>query len=222
MPSYSKRIKDKVKSDYNFIAKDFSKTRQASWPEFEEFLPYYQAGSVLDLGCGNGRLLDFLPSFSSYLGVDQSRELLSLARKQYPNTSFLLKDMSQIETSDLGGLGAVDYVFSIASFHHIPPLEQLETLKKWKKLMKPGAYLFMMNWNLYQRRFWKQRLSAFFWPRYGSKGLLIPWQKKLKRYYYAFKPTELTILFRKAGFELVDQNLGRNIVSILRTPLDHD
>jgi len=40
---------------------------------------------ILDLGCGNGRLLNFLKNKKiEYIGVDNSEKLLLEAQKQYP------------------------------------------------------------------------------------------------------------------------------------------
>jgi ubiquinone/menaquinone biosynthesis C-methylase UbiE len=81
---HSKRIQKKVKDDYNQIAEGFSETRQFPWKDFECFKAYYRPNfAVLDLGCGNGRLLTFLENegFKSYLGLDQSAELLKQAKK---------------------------------------------------------------------------------------------------------------------------------------------
>ncbi len=39
--------------------------------------------SIVDLGCGNGRLIDNLPAFRSYRGYDISPHLIALAVRQY-------------------------------------------------------------------------------------------------------------------------------------------
>jgi cyclopropane fatty-acyl-phospholipid synthase-like methyltransferase len=49
------------KKSYNMAAENFSETRQNAWPEFELLKPYINEGeSLLDIGCGNGRLWQFL------------------------------------------------------------------------------------------------------------------------------------------------------------------
>lgn len=78
---------DKVKDDYNSIAEDFSATRMCEWKEFELFTPYIRDGmNVLDVGCGNGRLLSFLEKrFSNifYTGVDNASNVLNEARSKW-------------------------------------------------------------------------------------------------------------------------------------------
>lgn len=223
---HSKRIKEKVKHDYNEIAESFSGTRRFPWRDFERFLPYYDEKSrVLDLGCGNGRLLKFLEKhgYKSYLGVDQSEGLLAFAKKNHPKDKFLLADMSELPKT----LEKVDAIFAIASFHHIPPQQQLKTLKAWKNLLNDDGVIFMTNWNLLQPRFWPIWMRTVIAPRYGLRGLLIPWHAKVNRYYYAFSKRRLKVLFKKAGFEILEHDYvlhgetasflkGQNILSILR------
>lgn len=216
---YSKRIQEKVKDDYNKIAKEFSDSRSFPWKEFEDFLPYYKKTfSVLDLGCGNGRLFKFLSreGVKSYLGIDNSEGLIKLAKSENSKAKFLCKDFSKKIV-----LGRkFDAIFAIASFHHLPRKDQLSVLKNWKKLLKPGGYLFMTNWNLWQIKFLGSFVRAFFWPKYGFLGLQIPWKmqsgKMVKRFYYAFTVLRLKKLLREAGFELVSFKKGRNFVTIAR------
>jgi SAM-dependent methyltransferase len=211
-----KKIREKVKRDYNAIAKEFSQTRSASWEEFESFLPYYKSNFfVLDLGCGNGRLIDFLKKhgYASYLGVDFSENLIAEARRLHPKEKFLVADM--IDPSL--GRAKFDAIFVIASFHHLPPSEQVAALRAWKKLLKPGGYLFMTNWNLFQFKFWRSWLRAILWPRYGFFGLQIPWQNKVKRYYYAFTKRRLCQHLLTTGFSVILCEKNRNIVIVART-----
>ena len=66
---------------YDRIAQRFSQTRQHGWKDFEFFRPYLQEHiSILDVGCGNGRLIDFLePYVREYVGIDTSEGLLKEA-----------------------------------------------------------------------------------------------------------------------------------------------
>jgi SAM-dependent methyltransferase len=77
------------RSFYQRHAADFSRTREAPWPGWTRLLEGLEplGGeplSVLDLGCGNGRLGVFLASafegMSSYTGIDASASLIAAAR----------------------------------------------------------------------------------------------------------------------------------------------
>jgi ubiquinone/menaquinone biosynthesis C-methylase UbiE len=223
---HSKRIREKVKGDYNQIADAFSQTRQFAWKDFDLFLPFYKKNSkVLDLGCGNGRFLRFLTKhgYSSYLGLDQSENLLEIAKREHPKLNFRVGDMAELnEISE-----NYDVIFAIASFHHLPPSLHLKTLKLWREHLKDDGYLFMTNWNLLQRRFWHRWLVCFSRPGFGFFGLLIPFNSEVERYYYAFSKRKLNRLLKKAGFKVVKNDYfkngeaanflsGKNIISIAK------
>lgn len=85
----------------------------------------------------------------------------------------------------------------------------------------------MTNWNLHQPSFWPQLLKSFCLPRFGFRGVLVPWQGVLERYYFAFTKRRLSQLLKKAGFIVLvndyirdgeSANLfnGKNILSIAR------
>ena len=215
---HSKRIREKVKQDYDSIAEGFSETRQHPWPEFDAFVSYLKPDfKVLDLGCGNGRLYGFLKklSLNSYVGVDQSEGLLLHARKQFPDAVFLEGDMAELSRLKLPQ-SSFDAVFMMASFHHLPKSDQLSVLKAVRERLKPGGFLFMTNWNLYRGEFWKEWLRMLFLRPYGWKGLPVLWQNRVERYYYAFSARELRGLLEQAGFELLEMQVGRNILSICK------
>jgi SAM-dependent methyltransferase len=204
---HSKRIKKKVKEDYNTIAKEFSKTRRFPWKDFDCFLPFYKGNAkVLDLGCGNGRLLTFIKKHGckSYLGVDQSVALLEHARELHPEYEFKEMDISEMKLLK----GDFDALFAIASFHHIPPELQLSALKQWKAKMKPGSYLFMTNWNMFQKRFfWSAVVSHLSFFSKTRAAVMVPWSGRLNRYYFAFTKGRIESLIREAGFKLVRHDL---------------
>lgn len=57
--------------------------------------------SVLDLGCGNGQLLEFFKEKGlacDYTGVDFSDALLAVAHRQNPEATFIQGDVNQLST----------------------------------------------------------------------------------------------------------------------------
>lgn len=192
---HSNIIVEKVKRDYDMIADDFSGTRNYSWGEFKIFDKFLKRDfAILDLGCGNGRLLNYLKQSgcADYLGVDQSMALIAIAKSKFPENKFIADDF----TKKLPLRRKFDAVFFVASYHHIPPDLQLPALKYAASYLKKGGYVFMINWNLRQMRFW-------FKSRLGHRGLLIPWKNSVKRYYYSFTKGILASLFRAAGLKVL-------------------
>jgi SAM-dependent methyltransferase len=45
---------------------------------------------LLDVGCGDGSLIPFLPKNCSFCGIDISSEMISLAKQKYPKNNFIV------------------------------------------------------------------------------------------------------------------------------------
>ena len=172
---------------FDKIEKEFNVTRVWSWPEVRKFIKSMKKNSnVLDLGCGNGRdIKTLLENNHKPIGLDSSKKLLNIAKKRYPKAKFIHADMSKIPLKD----NSIDYILSIASFHHLKTKkERLSCLKEIKRVLKPNGKLFLSIWALK-----------------GKKGPnYIMWQNKVKRYYYFFTKQELEDLFKKADLEITD------------------
>ncbi|MCD4760666.1 class I SAM-dependent methyltransferase [bacterium] len=202
----SEKIKKSLKNVYNQIAHDFSHSRIYPWEELKVFIPYIKDGfKVLDLGCGNGRLIKSLEEAHDkyhYLGVDFSEGLIKEAKRKFPNHIFILADMVDLDFEP----ESFDMVFMIASFHHLPTRrERLELLYKINKWLKPGGYLFMSNWNLWQKKYMKYTLEKF-WSKHSWNDFFIPWRSDKNnvqwRFYHSFTTWELVWLLKKTHFKL--------------------
>src|SRR3989338_7841048 len=207
------RLLETVRVTYDTIAADFDRTRQRIWPEFDRFSRYLSRDArILDVGCGNGRLLKFLDGkfFRSYKGVDHSNALLKFARQQHrgQKISFREGNLTQLPVKD----GSYDAVFSIAALHHVPSRAlQLKALGECRRAMVPTGLLFLTVWDLYRVRSLPYFMKAFLrWMftcgDYSRKDLFVPWGKKSPqmRYCYAFTMRELRQLMSDTGFEIME------------------
>jgi trans-aconitate methyltransferase len=76
---------------------------------------------ILDLGCGTGALTaEIVGRGAQVLGVDQSEEMISQARKKFPALKFELLDARELRFNS-----EFDAVFSNAVLHWIPEAEQV-------------------------------------------------------------------------------------------------
>ena len=201
-------IKNELKEVYNTISQEFSSSRVFPWEELQLFIPYLKDNfKILDLGCGNGRLIKILEENNckiEYTGIDFSTELIKQAQESFPKYTFKVKDMNNIDYEE----NSFNMVFMIASFHHLETKEErLELLKKINKWLKPGGYLFMTNWHLFQKKYFKflfknirkkKAWNDFFipWQTYSQKG------ERLWRFYHSFTKRELENLLKKTNFKL--------------------
>ncbi len=172
-----------TQESYQKIASSFSETRNFSWVEIDLAIEKYLKNNckILDLGCGNGRLLlslkKYLENFD-YTGVDSCLELikkaqLSFASSQLSPLSFPRKRESRniaFERGDILNLtnfadNSFDCVFMIASFNHVASVELREKLLlDVKRVLKPNGFLIMTNWNLWnvynKKSVWSYILSS--------------------------------------------------------------
>lgn len=216
-----KKILQEVKQSYDSISSDFARTRQNPWPDIERIgSEYLKSGiSVLDVGCGNGRMVEALASCSfpvSYTGVDNSRELLALAWEKYKNNYKDVKiNWQEAELYDLPlADNSFDLIYAIASVHHIPSKKlRQKTLAELNRVLKPGGILIMSNWSLWTfRAFQKYNLwvQLFFniLKGYDWGDFIIPWKNSrgeflAARYYHSFSQAEQAGLAKKNNFKII-------------------
>lgn len=210
-------ILESVRESYNLIADEFSDTRQYAWKEFDFFKPYlFDKANILDMGCGNGRLIKFLDQYYlgnpyKYIGLDNSNNLLQKAHKHFPNKVFLPGDQLSIPIDD----EMMDIIFNIAAFHHIPSRKlRLEALIDMHRVLRKDGFLIITVWNLWQKKYWKENLKG--WSNWIMSGgqfapndLFISFKNSkginlANRYYHNFLRHELKALVKKAGFKIVD------------------
>lgn len=209
-----KKLLEIVRKNYEEIAESFNQTRKRPvWPELGKLTEQVKDGErVLDVGCGNGRLLEaFGGKDIDYLGVDFSPELAKKARENYPEEKFLEGDIL-----DLGKIEEVnfDYVFAVAVLHHLPGKNlRIQALKQLKNKAKPGGKIILTNWNLWSQR-WSRRLIVKFLvlKMFGKHkmdfgDILFDWKGNKdkgysQRYYHAFRKQELKKLSRRAGLQI--------------------
>lgn len=202
-------ILQSVKQTYNHIAEDFSRTRSKPAHEINYLAHEIKPGdSILDLGCGNGRLaLAFQQKYQNsihYIGVDNSEEFLKIAQKQHTNYKFKEGDLLNIPLQDK----SINTIFCLRTFHHLPTNAlRLAALKEMKRVLKPDGKIVLSVWHLWKKENMNLFLKAFLKTIFtlGNthlNDLMVPWGKKQRRYYHAFTASELIRLIKKSRLHL--------------------
>lgn len=197
-----------LKDTYNQIGVDFSASRGYIWPDLKPFLAeVHEGASVLDVGCGNGRLLLGLPSKVDYTGIDFSTVLLEKAVENHPHAHFIETDITKPDVWKR--LPSYDFIFSIAVIHHLPTRkDQLFVLKQIKTHLKPGGKCLITAWNLWQPKLLRHHLDIRTKVR-NHHFVYIPFQGK-PRFHFAHTKPYLEGLLREAGLDLLVDKTSRN------------
>lgn len=224
---YADYLLKKTREDYDKIAKDFSASRYSVWEEFNIFKDYIKDGDkILDLGCGNGRLLElFKDKNIEYVGVDNSERLIEMAKEKLKTlprtapptvglvrgknyklkTNFLVADALNLPFPE----NYFDKIFSIAVLHHIPSKEyRLQLLKEAERVLKNNGILILTVWDLWRRLKTLKLLLKFSLlkiigkSKLDFKDIFVPWQNKILRYIHCFTKKELENLAKRAGFKI--------------------
>lgn len=201
-----------VRENYQAIAGEFSQTRHKRlWPTLAGLAARVPAGSsVLDVGCGNGRLRQAWQGQAvHYVGVEQSQRLLDLAQREeryrLDGQAFYLGNI--LELGRLG-LAPFDFVFCVAVLHHLPGQALREQgLTQLASQVKAGGYLVLSVWALWQQPKYRQLLLRSIWDKLRGRhrldfgDLLFGWGGPAgsQRYYHAFTRRELKALAKRSG-----------------------
>jgi len=217
----AKKVLSEVNNVYETIGREFSDSRNYFGDEFKLLLPYLNKDSfVVDVGCGNGRLSEFLNKngYPNYLGVDNCDNFLSIAGQRNPKKKFIRGTFFDLPLHD----HEVDLVAYIRSFHHIPSRKmRLLALKEAGRILKNDGVIFISVWNLLMLKNFSLLATSLLKSTltlgyYSPRDLFIKWGKKHKRYYYAFKIKELKNLLTLSGFSIIKTVVGKDIIVIAK------
>jgi ubiquinone/menaquinone biosynthesis C-methylase UbiE len=211
---YAEYLAKKTREDYNLIADDFSRTRWNIWSEFNIFRESIKEGDkVLDVGCGNGRLLEILKDKNvRYAGVDISERLIEIAQERYPQYNFLVADNLNLPFLD----NNFDKVFSVATLHTIPSEDlRRKAVSELKRVLRPGGLLFVTVWDMWRKDTFFSLLKHSLFKLIGKSKLdfgdaFISWSSKTKRFYHFFTEKGLRSLVENAGFNILKKGIAIN------------
>ena len=169
-----------------------------------------------------------------YAGIDASAGMIEQAKKLHPDCDFHVADMRELPFDD----NSFDIVFAIASFNHMLTKEvQEKALSEMFRVLKPGGYVCMTNWNLWRLTLKEKSWWHYVFCRDVMLARLIRWDKddnclqrdapggRLYNHpikivtthwnnhplpYYAFTLRELKRMVKHAGFKIETAMYSKN------------
>ncbi len=202
-----------VKRNYEEDAPTFDKTREKPiWPPLLGILGRIGLGSrVLDVGCGNGRILKVLADRrAEYVGLDQSESLIKICREKYPNCKFAVGDILSLgELPDYD----FDYVFCVAVLHHLPGEDlRLQALRQLKNKIKQDGKIILTAWNMWSKKKYRRLILKFAFLKIFGRNkadfgdIFFDWKAPnslmSRRYYHAFTGRGLKKTIKKSGLKI--------------------
>lgn len=116
-------------------------------PAFDKYLPdlFTPDTQVLDLGCGEGRVIRHLISkgirVQNVVGVDVSSKLIEIAQRSTPEAKYLHGSLDEVQLPQ----GSFDLITANMVFHHMTNSELETTLERIYELLKPEGQLFFVD-----------------------------------------------------------------------------
>ncbi|MFA6255928.1 MAG: class I SAM-dependent methyltransferase [Candidatus Absconditabacterales bacterium] len=220
-------IKDELRKFYDAHAEKYYHTRKKHRADADIFLNEIKSSekktiSILEFGCGSGRLLTYLGKLTGikihYTGVDISKNLLSFAKKQMSGKTAPKNITANFVCDDIAhyvkGLKqeSFDFVIGIASFQHIPTVkERFFVIKNVYRILKYDGKLLMTNRSFsrwFVRKYKKYlfhalRKYSISFGKHERNSLMIPRKNGntlAKRFYHIYTLAELKKIISLSGF----------------------
>lgn len=149
--------------------------------KFLSLLP--RKAKILDVGCGPGNFTKyFLEKGFSTEGIDLSTEMLKIARKMVPKSTFKVMDMRKLKYPHK----SFDGLCIAYSLYHVPSNQTTCVLKEFYRVLKPRGIMILML------------------QKGKGEGIIPePFDPKRKMFFKYFQEKEIKNLLKKSGFKIV-------------------
>jgi ubiquinone/menaquinone biosynthesis C-methylase UbiE len=151
---------------------------------------------VVDIGCGPGSSLSYLPKSVEYFGIDLSEAYIDTARKTYGDRGTFIVGTAQDFTGNSDPrLNNADVVLCNGLLHHLCDAEALEVLELSRKILKSGGRLICLEATFLRRQ---TRISKWIVSRDRGKYVRSEqeWKKLIETVFDFYSTSVLTGLIR--------------------------
>lgn len=218
-PEIAQKIVSLNQQFYQSFADDFSETRGRLQMGVLKVLERIPAKAlVLDLGCGNGKVLLHLAQSDfkgTYLGADFSPGLLNWAAADIPagfQADFLELDLTAPSWDGILPPTRFEIICCFATFHHIPshPL-RISLCRNIRKFIDDQGVLYISAWQFIRSERLRKKILPWDTVNISEDEVdegdyLLDWQRggSGTRYVHLYSPEELSELAESSGFKVVE------------------
>jgi len=168
-----------------------------------KFLGNTPINRAVELGCGTGRLANDLLNLSKEVyGVDQSSEVLAIAKNKYPQLKLTCAEVVKLPYED----NFFDLVIINGSLHHF--FAVAETFREAHRVLKPGGVFALLGEPTNQFLKWYNPFF-YFWLLDRVIAKILSFFKKpsidsklIEPEAETYKPSQLKRQLSQAGFEV--------------------
>jgi len=107
-----------------------------------DFLRPFPGARILDIGCGTGTILGYLPSDVDYVGYDLNPRYIEDARRRYPGRGRFFCTRVEEAPEEPGGF---DLVLAMAILHHLDDSEADRLVASAHRNLRPGGSLVTLD-----------------------------------------------------------------------------
>ncbi|MDO8460468.1 MAG: class I SAM-dependent methyltransferase [Nanoarchaeota archaeon] len=139
MPTDKKTIEEYNKNNNEWLKGKGLGHSHLEKPAMYKELPNLNGKSVLCIGCGAGEECEHINSLGAkkVIGIDISKELIDIAKKNYPTIDFYVMDMEKLKFKN----ESFDFIYSSLVMHYVK--DWTKVLKEVKRVLKSnGIFLF--------------------------------------------------------------------------------
>jgi SAM-dependent methyltransferase len=98
---------------------------------------------ILDIGCGPGDVVGYLPPGARYVGFDESAAYVRSARRRFGDRAEF--HCARVEEKTLEAQGEFDVVLAFGILHHLGDAEALQLFRLAAQGLKSGGRLFTLD-----------------------------------------------------------------------------
>lgn len=97
---------------------------------------------VVDMGCGPGDILNYLPLDITYIGFDVSEDYIGAAERRFgKRATFIVRTIRECLNVPDSRLNCADLVLCTGLLHHLDDREAIDALQLSKQIMAPSGRL---------------------------------------------------------------------------------